>query len=295
MNDIYQRQQEDHFVRMIAAARQFYAEEKRWNLIWTVVSLIVAVLGTGAIALHRQFNAIVVLAAMMVAGAEMLLLPFIHKRREMAARIQEVYDHELLELPDDATIPDPPSPEIINAEAQRYLSRASEEELQGVRLWYTQIVQDKPLSVARFICQKENLWWHGELRTTYAHLIWAAVVVITLLLIVVGIYAPWTLAAFLTGPFLLFFPVLAAGWRNGQSHRRAAARLEELNAIADDFLQAAKKGELDEVTLMWRARQLQTALYHQRVADAPVLEWIYRLAKKRMERLANTPGQFGED
>ncbi len=294
MNDIFERQQQDHFVRMIAAARQLYLEEKRWNLIWTVVSLVVAVLGTGAIAWHRQFNAYVVLAAMVAAVLEIRALPLIQKRREMAARIQEVYDHELLKLPNDATLPEPPLPEVINAKAQRYLNRASDEEVQGLRFWYTRTIQDKPLSVARFICQKENLWWNGTLRNTYANSIWIAVGFMAISLIAVGLYVQWSLPVFLTGPFLLFFPVMAAGWRNGQAQKQAAKRLETLNAIADDFLQAAQQGE-DEDTLMWRARQLQTAIYYQRIADAPVLEWLYRQAKKRMEALANTPGQFGED
>lgn len=296
MNDIYERQQDDHFVRMQAAARQLYSDEKFWSKIWTIFSLAVAVLGTGAIALQRQYSAFIVLAALVVAVLEIRALPRIHEKRSTAARIQEAYDQELLELPVDETIPEPPSPEIINAAAKRYLDHVDdEEELEGLHKWYAQNVVGKPLAVARVICQKENLWWHSTLRNRVASYITIAVSVIFLLLIAAGLYFQWPLPVFLSGPLLLFSPLLVMGWRNGQTHRQAAKRLAELNRIADDLLEDAERGRVDEITLLWRTRLLQTAIFYQRIADAPVLELFYKLARNRMEKLANTPGQFGEE
>jgi hypothetical protein len=293
MNQIYQRQQEEYFVRMLAAQRQLYSDEKRWTAIWAVVATAVAILGTGVFALQNTFTPYLTILFILVAVVELIAIPWIQKKRQLAAQIQEKFDCELLELPRDETLPGPPGPEVIMAAAKRYLKKPpTEQEMKGIRAWYTEQIKGLPLHTARIVCQKENLWWDSEQRRAYAHLLVGILVLLTVLLLILAIALNWTVVQFFSGPVLLFLPIYVAVAQNALAHLRAAKRLDELKEFSERLLQDARAPEPDITALTQGSRQLQTQIFEHRSSNPPVLDWIYRRYQPQMEDHANTPGHL---
>lgn len=289
MNQIRQKQNEDHFIQLLAAQRQLYDDEKRLMGIWLGVVTVVAIIGTGAIPFLRLDLAYQTLISIVIVVAEFTILPSIISRRLEAARIQEQFDCELLEIPWNTVIQRPKSETIVAAE-QRHLRQSSPERKESLRNWYSSEVDGLPLHQARVVCQRQNIWWDSELRREYSRWIYIAVFVLVILLIIIGMIANWTILQFLTGPFLLFFPLVMLGVKNATEHRQAAGRLDELRNVVEKVWTIAKDSKISEAEQ--ESRVLQTEIYHHRSKNPPVFSWFYKRLLNKYEELSNTPGHF---
>ncbi len=284
MNQIPQRQNQDQFLQYLAAQRQLYDEEKSWLALWTIAATVIAVLGTGMIALAAAFTHYITLASVAVMVGEFLLLGLIRKKRELAAKIQELFDCELLELPwNDIVAGAKPEPEEI-AEAQtRFLKRRDPQEWEALKNWYAPTVGQLPLYDARLACQRENLWWDAELRRLYARWVLAATISIILTLVAIGITKKWEMAYFFQGPLPLNLPILVFGFLHYHNHMKAATRLDELRAQMNALQEQSSLSESNVAELTKYAREFQNEIFHHRTENAPVFSWFYNFLKEKFE------------
>jgi hypothetical protein len=287
MNQIPERQNQDQFLQYLAAQRQLYDDEKKWTAIWTLVVTCVAILGTGALAIFMPFTPHITWVTLIVVTGEFSFLPSILKRREEAAKIQELFDCELLELNwNDALDRDKPKRATILAAVEKFRKRKKPDEWEKLKNWYTPTVGNLPLHQARVACQKENIWWDAKQRREYARWVYLATSIFFFLLVTVGIIADWSFKQFFQGPMLLALPVLAMGVKHGYDHQKAADRLDELREYADNLWSDASQATSDPDAITQRSRELQNEIFHHRSENAPVFSWFYEKLRKKYERLA---------
>jgi hypothetical protein len=288
MNQILIRQNGQVFIDRLAAQRELYDEEKRWISLWIVISGLVAVLGSGALAYIKMVNAYIILGAALIMLLEFILLYIIRKRGQDAARIQELFDCDLLEMQWNDILAKRPDDALIAAAAARYYQRVP---LEKRRLddWYDRRIEGMPLTKARVYCQKENIEW--DLRQRKEYIIWVSVAlfVLAVILVVISIAANLSAPDFFVGPVLLSLPIFTAGLKHVYDHFIAVQRLQELQDAVKELIAKADSGSsIDETTLTQRSRDLQNEIFHHRSENSPVFSWFYELIKTKNEKQQST-------
>lgn len=283
VNQILSRQNQKQFLQYLAAQRQLYDEEKRWMGIWTAATVSVAILGTGALAIFVPFTPYITLIAVLLIAGEFWVLSFIKKCGQDAAKIQEVFDCELLEMPWNDVLGAKAKPQTILAAAGRFDKQRNSAEWKKLKNWYTSSVGALPLAPARVACQKENIWWDSQLRREYARWVYLATVVFLIVIVLMGVIANWNLQQFFQGPLLLALPVLATGFKLAYDHQKAAERLDELHEFSERLWQEASSETANPDIITQRSRQLQDEIFRHRAEDPPIPSWFYKLRKKIYE------------
>lgn len=287
MNQIPQRQNEDRFLQLLAAQRQLYDEEKKGMTIWTGIATALAILGTGAIAIMQPFTPLLTWITLMVVVGEFAVVPSIMNRRKNAAKIQEIFDCELLDIEWNQVLAgSKPEPEVILSAAQKFREHRNPDEWEKLKDWYSPTVGNLPLPKARIACQKENIWWDSRLRRAYARWVFLVTGIVFFAIITIGIGTKWTLAQFFQGPLLLTLPALALGLKHGYDHYKSANRLDELKRVVDELWKDVSRETVSHEVLAQRTRQLQDEIFRHRSENPPVFSWFYKKLQKRFEQAA---------
>ena len=284
MNQIPQKQNEEKYLQYLAAQRQLYYEDKRWFGIFLVAAVLVGIAGSGALAFLNDYLAYTALASATVFVAEILIMSLISRRRIDAARIQELMDCELLELPWNDTLGKKPKITTIRQAVERYQKRHKSTSLEELKDWYETVDRNDPLAKARIACQMENLHWNAELIHLYVRYMIFAESSLAVLLVLYSLTANPDIQHFLAGPLLLFLPALGIGLKNAWDHHKAGQRVEELIEISDRLWEEAGNRTSKPAELTQASRTLQTEIFHHRSENPPVFDWIYERAKKGISR-----------
>lgn len=289
MNEIPNKQNQEHFLSLLAAQRQLYDEEKKWRGCWSILAVVVAMFGTGAIALTGSFSHFVGLLSTVVMIAEFTIFNFIRVKGREAAKIQELFDTKLLDLEWNTTlIPCKPKKEFVEAAKERFRNRRKPDEWEKLKNWYRPEVGLLPIHQARIACQHENIWWDSDLRRQYANYAFTFAAVIFVLLVIVGFLVDWTLVQFFQGPIPLFMPVIYLPLQHGFANRSAASRLDELHQIVTELAEKAAKTDADSKELQKQSRELQNEIYHNRADNPPVVSWFYQCLQEHFEKRAKS-------
>lgn len=286
---IPERQNEQLSLEYLAAQRRLYNEEKWFSTSWFVISTLIAVLGTGALAFLSAQGALIAFLALVIVLGELFLLPVIQRKRTDAAGIQELFDCTVLQLDWNEVLAEKPEAETIRHAVARFRAQKDfQEAFARLSDWYEDpIIDTVPLYKARIACQKESVRWDARQRQDWVNWLIGGLVVLLLALILVGIVAGWSVPYYFAGPLLLMVPPAVGALRSAVAHRRAISRLAELRHVLDILWHDAGSASPDEKTLTQRCREVQNEIYRHRCSDQPVPNFIYEREKRR--RMAGAP------
>lgn len=283
---ISERQNEPKNLRLLAAQRQLYTEEKHWTYLWYIVATTIALLVSGALNAFSGYAAMITLFAAIVAIGEIFLLPVIRKRRTLAAGIQELFDCEVLQLPWNRFIAQPPDPHEIDWAVERFMRRKNQTaEWDSLRKWYgySPLIKTAALPQARLECQQENLYWDAGLRRFWRGLLWGGLVILLVILLIIGVNAQWSVTQYFSGPVLLIIPIVFEVLKTSVDHHRVMERLAYLSDVLEHLREDAQKSHAvtKEDAMLFPTRELQTEIFHHRCNDSPVPDEIYNWLRKR--------------
>ncbi|HYQ96947.1 MAG TPA: S-4TM family putative pore-forming effector, partial [Candidatus Nitrosocosmicus sp.] len=167
MASIPHNQNADEMLRLLAAQRTWYGRAKRLLTFQLVVSFLAPCLAVFS-SIPRPWVALTGLLAALLDA--LVLDPGQIRRREMAAKIQEQFDCNVLLLPwNKSKLGSLTEPEDIHDGASESVSSPE------LRDWYPSEVAGVPAGVARAICQRANVTWDARLRTFYRGIVaWVA-------------------------------------------------------------------------------------------------------------------------
>ena len=201
--------------------------------------------------------------------------------REKAAKIQEAFDCDVLELPWQKQKAGKRVDHEVEVDYSiRYQKVAAQHH--PVTDWYPVAVSTIPLSVARVVCQRANCWWDSAQRRLYVKI---------LLGVLFGVVATTTVAAMAADlslqdyalvvglPLLPFFRVVLIQIRD---HRDAATRLDKLKDDAKELFDDARADPASE-NLKGRARALQDEIFESRKRNPPLFDWIFNRLRTAYE------------
>ena len=169
MNNINAKQNEQKQLERLAAQREIYSFAKRLYAlqIWlTVIIPIILFIVSSFWSSILTYTALFGVIVFILDG--ILLLPVLKEQKLKAAKIQELFDCEVLDLDISPlkTVNDVTVEEILlNYNAHSKIKT----NIEKIRDWYPTNIQSLPISIARIICQRANCWWDSKLRVRYSN------------------------------------------------------------------------------------------------------------------------------
>jgi hypothetical protein len=228
----------------------------------------VAVVWAGAVALSPGLKAAAGVWGIVVSALDATVLtPWQKRLRERAAKVQETFDCDVLQLEwNYIKVGEKPDPELVKAEADKYTK--IQNHFPPLEDWYPLAVSEVPLDIARVICQRANCWWDAEQRRGYARLLLGCLFVVGLAILGLGLVRGLTLEKLILAVMLPLSPALLA-----------ARMWSELCADGD-------RGELAH-----KSRTLQDEIYDNRKCNSSVFDWMFQRVRTRYESQMNYTAQ----
>lgn len=284
LNQIAERQNEPHQIKLLRAQRCIYDQAKA-VVAWQI-GLTVAVPFVGAL-LALAFPAIkaeVALVSLAISILDIAFLDRLQKRLVLrAARVQEEFDHIVLELPWNRFV----STTMVEREAIHEAATALEGDDNPFIDWYPRVVSQAPIHLARIICQRTNLWYDSKVRRRYGGALIGAAVVLFVSLLLLGMIGGLTIVDFVllvVAPATPFF-----SWAVREFYRQydVAKALDRVREEAESLWERAKIKECGEDDCLMQSREFQNAIFIRRSTSTPIFNWIYKRMRSKNEEQMN--------
>jgi hypothetical protein len=284
MNEIGIRQNSDSALRLLAAQQALYSSAKQWQG-WQFFLLVPVTIGLSLGALwHPGWKSYAALY-----GISMMLLdsvvvrPRIGSLRKEAARVQELFDCDVLEITwNKFRIGRRPETEIVEENYAKFLSRGGAET--WLKDWYPPSVANIPVNFARIICQRQNCWWDSKLRRRYAGVIVATTALSTFIAVIASLVGGLTLEKFILVVLAPLLPIWSVGLRQYSEHKESADsefRIKELAEALWETAVATNNGPSAQ-----ESRALQDSILDHRMRSPLIFNWFYFKHKKQFEAQA---------
>lgn len=290
MNAIVKTENEPRQLQRLAAQRYLYSTAKRLYGTQLIFAGPVAVMWAGAVVLAPGLKAAAGVWGVLVSLLDAAVLtPWQKRLQERAAKIQETFDCDVLQLEwNYIKVGEKPDPELVKAEADKYTK--VQNRFHPLEDWYPLAVSEVPLDIARVICQRANCWWDAEQRRGYARLLLGCLLVVGLAILGLGLVKGLSLEKFILAVILPLSPALLVAKRQFSEQTKAASRLDKLKGHADQFWSDLCAGG-ERKDLAHKCRTLQDEIYDNRKCNSSVFDWMFRRVRTRYESRMNYTAQ----
>lgn len=281
-NNIPQRQNQAEFIDRIAASRRAYEIVESIGTLQTGLAVIAAIAGPLTRYAYPSASGWAAFFAIAVVIFNVFLERLESKYRTLGAKIQEVFDTNLLDLPwNRHRCQSPPDHETLNGLAEAYKKKQSTDEFID---WYPVEAGSIPLEYGRFVCQRANMRWDMELRRKFAVLFYVATALILLAVVAVALKTNWTASEVIVS---LVLPVLPLGVKlvqQGLKHSDSAEVSDRAKALLESIWDKALEDDTDSARLKEDARRLQDELFDRRRSSPKVPQRLYQHHRADFER-----------
>ena len=283
---IAEAQNSEKQLQRLAAQRQLYATAKHvfgWQVI---IGGPVAIAGAIFVLLRPEFKVHVASWGLLVAMCDLFwLTPWQKSLRGAAARIQEDFDCDVLELKwNDLKAGKHPDPELVKAQSTNYEKWAHK--MPTLQNWYSPRVDELPLHVGRIVCQRTNCWWDSTQRRQYAAWLVGIVAFVFVVVCSLALSGGASVEALLLKGILPLAPALLITLRQFSEQREAADRLDKLKDHCGTIWKEALSGK-SKSALAEMSRNLQDEILENRRKAPPVLDFIFKRLRGDYEARMN--------
>ncbi len=272
------RQNEADALQLLAAQRQLYSEEKQLLLVQVILALGGSLVAFGVVCLLPQYTSQANAIAFVVAVIDCFLIQyFLGGKKKSAAKIQELFDCNLLQLNWNAG--QKPAPDLFIAAADRHPAgkKASLEN------WYLGGLAEVPFPVARIVCQMTNVSYDTAVRKQYAIFLGFALGILLLASLLLGICCAMPVDKLLSSILLPFLPGISFIALQIKEHVQAIARLKSLREETDRAWSLCKEKPPEDEALRTASRQLQDKILENRSESATVFDVVYKTCRTKQE------------
>ncbi len=279
--EIVQKQNTDNMLRCLAAQRFLYSSAKTLFFGQLIFSTIVVII-LSVINLYKDISWIIAAYGSIIAIIDVAFLSSLIKRRkERAAKIQELFDTFVLNIEwNDILVGDKPTNEEIHRYSEKY--KEKHVDFNDLKNWYSPKISDIESSAAKIICQRSNCTYDYAIRDSFSNAILLILVITSLIIISIGLIKGFTLQNF----FLLFvFPLLPAILlffktvsENGVSKDSLDELRSEIESIWNKLLSDSR------IDIEYKARAIQDKIFLNRKNSPLIFDWFYNKKRNQLER-----------
>ncbi|SER52101.1 S-4TM family putative pore-forming effector [Giesbergeria anulus] len=266
---------------LLRAQRLFYARAKQYQAWFTLLALVLPLMGVIFGASHPEIRPYLGFGSIVVLLLEVGVVARLQKEDcKRGAKVQEQFDTEVLKLDWNQLV----AGRRVDAEEVRAITTTemSDSERKRLQNWYEVDVSRLPVQLGRLICQRTNLAYDMRIRRKYVAILIGAAGVISVTLVFVGIYQGLNLNDLILTLCLPVLPLVAYVLRE---HRKQNDTIEtlttlksEVEKVWDKALSGASSTELTTAS-----RALQDAIYRHRASNPLVFDWLYNKLRNNEE------------
>jgi len=273
-------------LQRLSAQRQLYATAKNvfgWQVLLGGPIAVASALLVVAFPSLRGYAA---LWGILVSLSDVILFtPWQKRLREVAARVQELFDCDVLSLPwNELKAGKRPDAELVKEQAEKYRKWANR--MPPLTNWYAPDVGDLPLYIGRIACQRSNCWWDSTQRRRYAVWVIGAVFAVFIITLWLSFGNGFTLEDFVLKVAAPLSPAFILGIRQFSEQIEAARRLDKFKDHAELLWIDALNG-VPESKITQRSRSLQDEIFENRKRSPLVFETAYNCLRRDYEMQMN--------
>lgn len=282
-NQIEVRQNSAEGLKYLSAYSYLYSKAK--TLLGTQSILMVPIpLAWSAIVIpNPELRPYMVLYSLAVVLLDVMLLNRRQsKMKEDAARIQEMFDCFLLEIPwRTLQVGAKVDAESLNEYESKY--RRKQKDLNHLKDWFVSDVGSIPIEYARLICQRTNLLWDTKLRKRYTVSLRVILWTFFAAVIVFSVQQSMPMDVFLSTVAVVVLPAVVWGIREVSRHSETISRLATIKSHLDHIWNEILKRTMKAQTLEARTSEIQSEIYRLRANNPVIFNWVYKLQRNRTQ------------
>lgn len=290
MNQIPTKQNSPQQLERLAAQRELYSAAKTLHVVQIITTVAIPIVLAIIALFSEEFSVVVAIFGVAAFIADISLIePEINKKKTKAAKIQELFDCEVLELPksplkvvDDVTVE-----EVL----QHYDAHAKiASNIEKIKDWYSPTIGVLPLATARILCQRTNCWWDSKLRNNYSNFLKFSAIGIFSIIILIGLIGDLSLiyVTLIASGLVPFFQFCI---KQRNDNLDAAKRLNQLVQFSTSLWEKAFDGTPDD-KLCRESRKLQDEIFEHRKRSPLILNLYYDYFRDKDEVLMNRSSQI---
>lgn len=283
---IIEKQELPENIILLAAQKNIYSRAKHIIGIQMTLSIPIAIIAAISIIVNPELRGCIAIWGTLVVIFDLFVFtPWVKKLRDSAARIQEMFDTNVLNLDwNEISVGKRPDAEMIYEESEKYGNER--EKLAILKTWYPIAVNKVPEIFGVVICQRSNVWWDARMRRKYAFFIQFILVVIALGLAFYGIYEKKNMFDFLAYMIAPLASTYVFGYRQMVEHTEAADRLDKLKELSEKIWLDALGG-MTQSNLNLKCRALQDQIFDHRKKNPPIFDFLFRWFRDDNEKIMN--------
>lgn len=280
MKTIFELQNEESNIKMLAAQRQLYLKAKRIQWASFIIQVPLAIAITIAMAFSPSIQDIATVSNIIIIIFSTIIPMLEDHYKTRAAVIQEYFDHKVLQLKwNHFKLKYQPEWVEINKEAEEHFKKAGNRD--KLVNWYFSGPDCIKMPYAALICQRSNLVWDSHLRRRFYRSVFFAAILVFMVILSIG----WQLV--LSIPDLVIkgiFPLMPLFiWCQNQikGNREAVKRLDNLKGNLDNVFQKTFTDNYNVSDLTVDMRQIQDEIYDNRSKAPLIPELLYNQFRSR--------------
>lgn len=278
-NGIVERQNEETYIRYLAAQRQLYNEAKRLDGVEILFSVVIPLFFVALqliISDNTYLNATSYVLSIVSMGISLLIGSHINRKKELAAEIQQhfdlhvyqmTWDNKLFGLQRNVT-------HVVAEKAKLLLKNQKEHE--RLTNWYTTVAGTVDLKKGILMCQKENYNWDVTLRKRFRSLSVIVIIILTILVFLIGIVKNETVVMLLCR-FAFIIPIFQWLFETVKQLNKDIKNLEEL----DGLISSSEPINMDKL------QEIQSKIYIHRKSCYTIPNKFYDRYKNNDEDVAH--------
>lgn len=283
---ILEQQNLDTNIDKLLAQRKLYLNAKTLNIILLLVTVLVPVIIS--IITNWIFNIndkhwIYIYYTVIAFVGEKIAEKLIDKWKKKAAAIQEKFDTEVYQLPENRLLN---MVFVGSNEIREYSKKAKEnqEKLEKVKNWYSIKIARIKTNVAILFCQRINIIYDQDIREKYKNYLICISIITSLLLVIPLFLNNFKIVKIFSEVLLPLIPLINYIWREINTNSESIDNLQNLREIIKDKLESININDEIDIVLL---RKIQDGVYQNRVLSPLIPDCIYKYLWSKLEDTMN--------
>ena len=281
--EILYKQNLDVNIDRLLAQRRLYSNAKIMQYILIAITVIIPVL----IAFITNFSNlriddtswIYTIYAIVVIFGEKILEIFIDRNKKTAASIQEKFDTNIFDIPENEL----PNSVFIDHDIVRKYSKKDKlnaNKISRVTNWYSTRIDCLQTNIAILFCQRMNICYDQNIKKKYNKLLISLSVLTFITLLIISLTNDFSLKKFIIEVILPSIPILNFTYKEINQNIESVDNLQKLREIIENKLSSLSRNDVIEIEEL---RNIQDRIFNNRILSPLIPDFIYKILWTELE------------
>ena len=281
--EILYKQNLDVNIDRLLAQRRLYSNAKIMQYILIAITVIIPVL----IAFVTNFSNlriddtswIYTIYAIVVIFGEKILEIFIDRNKKTAASIQEKFDTNIFDIPENELL----NSVFIDHDIVRKYSKKDKlnaNKISRVTNWYSTRIDCLRTNIAILFCQRMNICYDQNIKKKYNKLLISLSVLTFITLLIISLTNDFSLKKFIIEEILPSIPILNFTYKEINQNIESVDNLQKLREIIENKLSSLSRNDVIEIEEL---RNIQDRIFNNRILSPLIPDFIYKILWTELE------------